>query len=120
MTSSLFPATTHRVLPTLGPNPRYSIPFFYSPLLVAKLQPIPVSLLHASLLPSSASSTSDSDPSHNLIINRQKIITEVTPGDLHEEVFGRAAWRGITRSHGDVWKKYYGREIDSLGGPQVL
>lgn len=119
LTSSLYPATTHRVLPTLGTNPRYSIPFFYSPLLTAKIQPIPLSLLHPSLLLSSPGS-SDSDFLNDVISRRQKIITEVTQGDLHEDVFGRAAWRGITRSHGDVWKKYYGREMDSLGGPEVL
>jgi len=47
-------------------------------------------------------------------------VSEVKPGDLHEEVFGRAAWRGITRSHGDVWSRWYGREVDPVGGPEVL
>lgn len=45
-------------------------------------------------------------------------MSEVPRGDLHEEVFGRAAWRGITRSHGEVWKRWYG-EWDTLGGPET-
>ncbi|GAA5898320.1 hypothetical protein JCM5296_001341 [Sporobolomyces johnsonii] len=105
LSSGLYPATTHRVLPTLSPSPRLSIPFFFSPVLTAPLSPLSPSHLHASLLVKLGRVDID-------------IVSEVRKGDLHEDVFGRAAWRGITRSHGDVWARWYGREVDELGGPE--
>jgi hypothetical protein len=46
-------------------------------------------------------------------------VSEVRRRDLHEEVFGRAAWRGMSRSQAEVWKKWYG-EVDKVGGPEKV
>jgi hypothetical protein len=48
---------------------------------------------------------------------RQGEVSEVAAGDLHEEVFGRSAWRGNTRSQPETWRKWYG-EWDTVGGPE--
>ncbi|BGP07298.1 hypothetical protein JCM10049v2_003129 [Rhodotorula toruloides] len=104
--SGLYAATTHRVLPTTGPSPRLSIPFFYSPKLTSTLHPLPRTEIHPSLLALAAQTE-----------GKEKV-SDVKKGDLHEEVFGRAAWRGITRSHVDVWERWYGRERDPVGGPE--
>ncbi|SCV67228.1 BQ2448_5874 [Microbotryum intermedium] len=97
LTVGIYSATTHRVLPTLGTQPRLSIPLFFSPTLQAHLTPLdPVQDLHPS-----------------------EKVSEVKQNDLHEEVFGKMAWRGISRSHGDVWERWYGKEVDPVGGPEV-
>jgi hypothetical protein len=44
-------------------------------------------------------------------------VSDVKKGDLHEREFGRAAWRGISRSHADVWARWW-KEWDSVGGPE--
>ncbi|BGP15077.1 hypothetical protein JCM10213_002778 [Rhodosporidiobolus nylandii] len=106
LSAGLFAATTHRVLPTTSPTPRLSIPFFYSPNLRSRIVPFPLSAIHPHLLEAAEETA-----------GKEKI-SEVKKGDLHEEVFGRAAWRGITRSHKEVWEKWYGREVDSVGGPE--
>ncbi|KAK4053299.1 hypothetical protein OIO90_003911 [Microbotryomycetes sp. JL221] len=103
LTHGVYTATTHRVLATTGSKPRISIPFFYSPSLASHVTPIPVETLlpHAKQLVDKGG---------------RKVVSEIRKGDLHEEMFGRAAWRGITRSHDSVWKKYYG-QYDKVGGP---
>ncbi|KAL7341733.1 hypothetical protein BJY59DRAFT_719876 [Rhodotorula toruloides] len=106
MSSGLYAATTHRVLATTGPSPRLSIPFFYSPKLTSTLHPLSRTEIHPSLLALAAQTE-----------GKEKV-SDVKKGDLHEEVFGRAAWRGITRSHVDVWERWYGRERDPVGGPE--
>ncbi|KAI5478319.1 oxidoreductase,Oxoglutarate/iron-dependent oxygenase family [Pseudohyphozyma bogoriensis] len=105
MSAGTYAATTHRVLPTLSPSPRLSIPFFFCPPLPTLLTPLLPSQLHPTLQTAKDSRTE---------------ISEVKKADLHEEVFGRAAWRGMTRSHGEVWDKFYGRDVDSLGGPEFV
>lgn len=105
MSSGLYAATTHRVLATTGPIPRLSIPFFYSPKVSAALDPLSRAEIHPSLL-ALATQTEGKEK-----------VSDVKKGDLHEERFGRAAWRGITRSHVDVWKLHIGRERDPVGGP---
>ncbi|GAA5902851.1 hypothetical protein JCM6882_009143 [Rhodosporidiobolus microsporus] len=107
LSDGLYAATTHRVLPTRSPHPRLSIPFFYCPTLTARIVPLPRSSIHPHVLAAAAQTA-----------GKEKI-SDVRKGDLHEEVFGRAAWRGMTRSHGKVWEKYYGREVDPIGGPEV-
>lgn len=101
MSASTYPATTHRVLPTLSSHPRISIPFFFCPPLDTALVPLLPHQLHPHLKNSAPKST----------------VSEVKSGDLHEEIFGIAAWRGITRSHHEVWEKFYGRRLDTIGGP---
>ncbi|GAA5963613.1 hypothetical protein JCM21900_000306 [Sporobolomyces salmonicolor] len=105
LSSGLYPATTHRVLPTRSRAARLSIPFFFSPVLTSSLAPLRPSQLHASLAGAVDGRSAE-------------VVTEVKKGDLHEEVFGRAAWRGITRSHVDVWERWYGSDVDALGGPE--
>ncbi|GAA5822142.1 hypothetical protein JCM11251_004870 [Rhodosporidiobolus azoricus] len=107
LSDGLYAATTHRVLPTRSPRPRVSIPFFYCPTITARIVPLPRSVIHPHVL-AAAEQTAG-----------QEKISDVKKGDLHEEVFGRAAWRGMTRSHGKVWEKWYGREVDPIGGPEV-
>lgn len=34
-------------------------------------------------------------------------------------VLSESAWRGITRSHKEVWEKWYGRDLDPVGGPDA-
>ncbi|GAA6053863.1 hypothetical protein JCM3770_004753 [Rhodotorula araucariae] len=104
----LYAATTHRVLPTRSATPRLSIPFFFCPTLSSTVPILAPSQVHPDLLEQAARTAGKADK-----------VSDVRKGDLHEEVFGLAAWRGITRSHGDVWKKFYGREMDPIGGPEV-
>ncbi|KAM0787273.1 hypothetical protein ACM66B_006506 [Microbotryomycetes sp. NB124-2] len=103
MTQGVYTATTHRVLATRGTKSRISIPFFFSPSLVSRVTPVPVDKLlpHARQLVESGG---------------REVVSEIRKGDLHEEEFGRAAWRGITRSHDAVWRKFFG-PFDELGGP---
>ncbi|GAA5854622.1 hypothetical protein JCM8547_004915 [Rhodosporidiobolus lusitaniae] len=108
LSAGLYAATTHRVLPTVSPTPRLSIPFFYCPTLTSCITPLPRSLIHPHVL-AAAEQTAGKEK-----------ISAVKKGDLHEEVFGRAAWRGMTRSHAGVWGKYYGREVDPIGGPEQV
>ncbi|GAA5971754.1 hypothetical protein JCM11641_001499 [Rhodosporidiobolus odoratus] len=115
MSSSLYSATTHRVLPTLSPHPRLSIPFFYSPTLRARLTPLPLFAIHPKLLERAAQISAVGQGKERRDAEK---VSEVRKGDLHEEVFGRAAWRGITRSHLECWRKWYGPDRDSLGGPE--
>ncbi|GAA5893188.1 hypothetical protein JCM8208_004370 [Rhodotorula glutinis] len=110
--AGLYAATTHRVLPTRSRSARLSIPFFFCPRLDALVPVLSPHDIHPSLLDEAAAATPTPGSDHK--------VSEVKKGDLHEEVFGRAAWRGITRSHGDVWARWYGREVDSIGGPEVL
>ncbi|BGP47350.1 hypothetical protein JCM10450v2_003202 [Rhodotorula kratochvilovae] len=104
----LYAATTHRVLPTRSSTPRLSIPFFFCPTLSSTVPILSPSQVHPALLEQAARTAGKAEK-----------VSDVKQGDLHEEVFGLAAWRGITRSHGDVWKKYYGRQLDPIGGPEV-
>ncbi|GAA6004863.1 hypothetical protein JCM10207_008431 [Rhodosporidiobolus poonsookiae] len=108
LSAGLYTATTHRVLPTRSSTPRLSIPFFYCPTLTARIVPLPHASIHPHVLAAAAQTA-----------GKEKI-SDVRKGDLHEEVFGRAAWRGMTRSHGEVWKKFYGREMDPIGGPEAF
>lgn len=96
MSSHLYPATTHRVLATIKPTPRISIPFFFSPPLTTELIPLTVEQLHPELRGRAEE-------------GRAKVVSEVSEGDLHAEVFGESAWRGIHRSHPHVWDKYYAK-----------
>ncbi|KPV72149.1 uncharacterized protein RHOBADRAFT_55985 [Rhodotorula graminis WP1] len=107
--AGLYAATTHRVLPTRSSSARLSIPFFFCPRLDALVPVLSPSDIHPALLDEAARTANGAEKK-----------SEVRQGDLHEEVFGLAAWRGITRSHGDVWTKFYGREVDPVGGPEVL
>ncbi|KDE05059.1 hypothetical protein MVLG_04500 [Microbotryum lychnidis-dioicae p1A1 Lamole] len=108
LTCGVYSATTHRVLPTFGTEPRLSIPFFFSPTLQAHLTPLdPLKDLHPSVLDHLEASTSEK-------------VSEVKKNDLHEEVFGKMAWRGISRSHGDVWERWYGKDVDPVGGAEVV
>ncbi|GJN89565.1 hypothetical protein Rhopal_002552-T1 [Rhodotorula paludigena] len=108
VSNGLYAATTHRVLPTRSSTPRLSIPFFFCPTLRSRVPVLSRSQIHPALLALAAKTEG------------KAVVSDVRDGDLHEEVFGRAAWRGITRSHGDVWAKYYGREVDPIGGPEQL
>ncbi|KAK4048943.1 hypothetical protein OIV83_004499 [Microbotryomycetes sp. JL201] len=103
MTHGVYTSTTHRVLATRGSRSRISIPFFFSPSLVSQVTPVPLDKLlpHARQLVEAGG---------------RQVVSEIRKGDLHEEQFGKAAWRGITRSHQAVWQKYYG-DFDELGGP---
>ena len=99
ISGNLYPATTHRVLKTQRPTPRLSVPYFFSPYLTSKL----TTLRNEDLLPE----LQNYDFSH-----RGQVMSNVPPGDLHEDVFGRSAWRGMTRSHREVYDKYY-RQYDN-------
>lgn len=98
MSSNFYPATTHRVLKTVRDTPRISVPYFYSPRLDAQLEPLKTSDLHADL--------------QALNMKQREVKSDVPFGDLHEKLFGVAAWRGITRSHREVFEKYYGDASD--------
>ncbi|KAM0749088.1 Clavaminate synthase-like protein [Meredithblackwellia eburnea MCA 4105] len=98
LSASLYPATTHRVVPPR--TSRLSIPYFHCPPLTSTVTPIPTSSLHP----------------HLILHEKVKETSEVTKGDLHENVFGRTAWRGVTRSHEVTWEKFYSK-WDTLGGP---
>ncbi|KAL8292311.1 hypothetical protein RQP46_001777 [Phenoliferia psychrophenolica] len=102
MSASLYPATTHRVLPP--PSSRISIPFFFCPPLATPVIPLVQDQLHPHLRETA---------------KPPDAVSEVPKGDLHEEVFGRSAWRGVTRSHAVTWRRWYG-EWDTLGGPVVV
>lgn len=111
LSRGLCAATTHRVLPTRSdaPKPRLSIPFFLSPSLEAKVEPVPRDSLRPEMLERlEALEREDGD---------SRRVSEVKKGDLHEREFGRAAWRGISRSHADVWRRWWS-EWDSVGGPE--
>ena len=108
LSQNLYTSTTHRVLavPSTAPRSRLSIPFFFSPSLVNRLPPVPIASLHPEL--------------QELVKKGRDVKSEVKRGDLSTEgaEFGQAAWKGITRSHVDVWTKYY--SDDTLGGPQKI
>ncbi|GAA5938729.1 isopenicillin N synthase family dioxygenase [Sporobolomyces koalae] len=95
MSAGVYPATTHRVLKTVKPTPRISIPFFFSPALTARLVPLEPHQLH--------------DDLRQIVETRKRteVISEVSKGDLHARVYGISAWKGIKRSHRPVWEKFY-------------
>ncbi|GAA6014322.1 hypothetical protein JCM11491_005038 [Sporobolomyces phaffii] len=95
MSAGSYPATTHRVLQTRRPTPRISIPFFFSPPLTTQLVPLRVEQLHEELR------------AYVEGTRRGEVVSEVGKGDLHAEVYGVSAWKGIKRSHKPVWEKYY-------------
>lgn len=105
LSSGTYPSTTHRVLPTpsTATSARLSIPFFFCPPLDAILTPLKPEQLHPELVAAAQ--------------KRAEVVSAVVKGDLIESVFGRAAWRGMTRSQEMTWRKWYGPEVDSLGGP---
>lgn len=70
------------------------------------MNPLPLSSLHPHLVPQLSEMAA------------KEIKSEVVKADLHEDLFGRAAWRGITRSNIETWEKWYGPEMDGLGGPE--
>lgn len=107
LSSGIYPATTHRVLPTpaTATTARLSIPFFFCPPLAARLTPLEPTQLHPSLIATAQA--------------RAEVVSAVRKGDLHEEVFGRAAWRGMTRSQEKTWRRWYGPEVDAIGGPDA-
>lgn len=102
LSASLYPATTHRVVPP--PAPRISIPFFFCPPLRAPIIPLVQEQLHPHLRETA---------------KPPEEVSVVPKGDLHEDVFGRSAWRGVSRSHGATWRRWYG-QWDTLGGPVVV
>jgi isopenicillin N synthase-like dioxygenase len=95
MSAGAYPATTHRVLKTSRPTPRISIPFFFSPPLTTRLVPLQPEQLHPELR------------KHIEGFTGREIVSEVGKGDLHAEIYGKSAWKGIKRSHRPVWGKYY-------------
>jgi len=99
MSAGAYPATTHRVLKTTRATPRISIPFFFSPPLTTRLVPLEFDQLHQELQVRLATN------------GGSQVVSEVEEGDLHAEVYGLSAWRGIKRSHRPVWERYY-REFD--------
>lgn len=107
LSRGLCSATTHRVQPTRtdASKPRLSIPYFLSPSLEAIVEPVPIDSLRPEMRARLEALEQDSQ------------LSDVKKGDLHEREFGRAAWRGISRSHADVWTRWYA-DFDSVGGPE--